>query len=868
MLRVSSVLLLLAMAVWPLPARARAVEHEPDVVFVCAPTSSDRGPGILVLELQARTGGEVSREEAAVGRPLLRPHPETGTCADPAGLPVSLHADRALLDAAGVRLDHPWLLCAPGDDVPQWIGSGPWSDLPPIGVDPKSGTCPPAWGDPSPHDPVRRAAAMAAFFSLLEATGDADSLYDWLHPDAKALVPRTVVHGWLENEVAPRRPQPIEVERVRFVDWTWPVTGKAYRSVAEVAYRQRFADGSVEEGVLHLVPDGEAWRWLFGPDRAWVEEQIARYRGVPERDAMLAMLPRRTAPWTGSIPVVDEGMGNPDAIAATFPDPAAAARLMAEWGWRESVFRVFAGWPNNAGGEHRYEVSIHRFADAAGAASAVPYFASARAEALGLVIALAAGGPPGQVMIGGEEGDAEASLYAAAGPLLVRVTAENEPWARSIMDGVLERSAPDPPQPDGAGSPVCVFARQTDYWPPVLRVMTPEEIAEASYAILSVVPVNSETGICLDPSGLPVETGPEVHKGYLTPEDIAARFPAFTCWRDGDARWNGPGWDFRTSMVPIAEYPPDPVSGGCQEPKGGRTADRYPATAAAAFAAYFSVLAAKGDADLLYDWMHPDARVVVPREAVRGWYDEEVLPKGPQPVRVEKVEFVDWTWGVTGVTYGSAAEVSYSQRFADGTETRGVAHLVRDGDVWRWFFGDDPGWVNAQVVRHAPGWRPPSAASLLPTGSGRLPAPDETVPLDQAVRAFGDPAEAADLLGALGWAEAARHVVGYEDSIRDPGGRATVTVHRFATAVGAARGAEALVRARLATAGLQEAEPWTVGPDARLLVGDPAGRPRFLVVAHRGQFLVEVASQGSDWVAAEARAYAELSAVLESDHVP
>ena len=44
-------------------------------------------------------------------------------------------------------------------------------------------------------------------------------------------------------------------------------------------------------------------------------------------------------------------------------------------------------------------------------------------------------------------------------------------------------------------------------------------------------------------------------------------------------------------------------------------------TAAAAAAREFSVLEAARDFDALYERMHPDARAVVPRSAVVGWYE-------------------------------------------------------------------------------------------------------------------------------------------------------------------------------------------------------------------------------------------------------
>ena len=67
------------------------------------------------------------------------------------------------------------------------------------------------------------------------------------------------------------------VDDVRLVEWTWDVTGKVYPSAAEVSFRQRFEDGEETEGAIRLVRDHGVWRWFFGRDRTFVEEQIGRF---------------------------------------------------------------------------------------------------------------------------------------------------------------------------------------------------------------------------------------------------------------------------------------------------------------------------------------------------------------------------------------------------------------------------------------------------------------------------------------------------------------------------------------------------------------------------------------------------------------
>lgn len=128
-----------------------------------------------------------------------------------------------------------------------------------------------------PSEP-EQAARAALYFSELEAEGDYDALYAWMHPNAKAVVPRSAVVGWYTNEWAQLGPGPINVTGVEFVDWTWGVTGKTYPNTAEVLFEQPFADGSVVADIVRLVQDDHGeWRWFFGRDLAFVQEQITKY---------------------------------------------------------------------------------------------------------------------------------------------------------------------------------------------------------------------------------------------------------------------------------------------------------------------------------------------------------------------------------------------------------------------------------------------------------------------------------------------------------------------------------------------------------------------------------------------------------------
>ena len=129
--------------------------------------------------------------------------------------------------------------------------------------------------------PADDAMDMAYLLSELEADQSFNALYDLIHPDARSVIPRNAVVGWYFEHFAPRGASPAVITGVRFVSWTWAVTGKVYRNTAEVSYAQEFWDDgayTVEEDVVRLVQDHEgAWRWFFGRNLEFVEAMIDEY---------------------------------------------------------------------------------------------------------------------------------------------------------------------------------------------------------------------------------------------------------------------------------------------------------------------------------------------------------------------------------------------------------------------------------------------------------------------------------------------------------------------------------------------------------------------------------------------------------------
>jgi uncharacterized protein len=153
------------------------------------------------------------------------------------------------------------------------------------------------------------------------------------------------------------------------------------------------------------------------------------------------------------------------------------------------------------------------------------------------------------------------------------------------------------------------------------------------------------------------------------------------------------------ALPPRAEAAASPAAGHRQWAPAAQTDDG--ADGAAEAAREFSLLEAKGDFDALYDRMHPDARAVVPRSAVVGWYESFFANRETAELTVDDVAFEPWTWGVTGTEYEDAVTVRYSQPYwVDGvmSEYSGEVHLVQSDDGWGWFFGASAAFVDEQIA--------------------------------------------------------------------------------------------------------------------------------------------------------------------------
>jgi hypothetical protein len=126
--------------------------------------------------------------------------------------------------------------------------------------------------------------------------------------------------------------------------------------------------------------------------------------------------------------VVEDRARSLDEQAAAFADAGDAAVRLAGWDWQENAFKVFQATALTDAGAPvaTLDISLTRFASAAGAAEALPYFLQDRAAVLGQAEvptpapigdeARAVGG----ILVGGA---ADVTLYVRSGPLLVRISA-------------------------------------------------------------------------------------------------------------------------------------------------------------------------------------------------------------------------------------------------------------------------------------------------------------------------------------------------------------------------------------------------------------------------------------------------------------
>jgi predicted metalloprotease len=128
-----------------------------------------------------------------------------------------------------------------------------------------------------------RANAAATATEILRLAGERkfNAMYDYMHPDAMAVVPRAAAVGTFTDVYAEAQAGQAQITGVEMVPWTWGVTGTDYPYAARVSFVQPFVDENNQqtwlEDDMYLVASGGEWRWFFGSSAETVQQAIETY---------------------------------------------------------------------------------------------------------------------------------------------------------------------------------------------------------------------------------------------------------------------------------------------------------------------------------------------------------------------------------------------------------------------------------------------------------------------------------------------------------------------------------------------------------------------------------------------------------------
>jgi hypothetical protein len=151
--------------------------------------------------------------------------------------------------------------------------------------------------------------------------------------------------------------------------------------------------------------------------------------------------------------------------ATGFANADEAARLLAGWDWQENAFQVFqTAEPTPAGAPlATLDISLTRFANAEGAALALPYFLSDRAAVLAQHEVKSQNlsertiGNEMRVLSGPVEGGDDVTLYVRTGALLLRLSLTTTSGAPAISPEVIAQGIVDRAGAQSTGSTVTVM---------------------------------------------------------------------------------------------------------------------------------------------------------------------------------------------------------------------------------------------------------------------------------------------------------------------------------------------------------------------------------------------------------------------------
>jgi hypothetical protein len=108
-----------------------------------------------------------------------------------------------------------------------------------------------------------------------------NAMYDYIHPDAMAIIPRAAAVGAFTTIYDAAKVEDATIHGVGFETFTWGVTGKRYRNAAAVEFSQSYTDdagrGQTLQDTMYLVKNNGEWRWFFGSDPDFVDQVIEEY---------------------------------------------------------------------------------------------------------------------------------------------------------------------------------------------------------------------------------------------------------------------------------------------------------------------------------------------------------------------------------------------------------------------------------------------------------------------------------------------------------------------------------------------------------------------------------------------------------------
>ncbi len=135
--------------------------------------------------------------------------------------------------------------------------------------------------DQSSDQDQRDAVPRAEQILQLAADHEFNAMYDYLHPDAQAIIPRAAAVGVFTALYEEGKVGDATVTGVQMTEWTWGVTGQTYQNAAGVDFSQAYVDeegrARILDDTMYLVKHDDQWRWFFGSDPSSVQEMIDQY---------------------------------------------------------------------------------------------------------------------------------------------------------------------------------------------------------------------------------------------------------------------------------------------------------------------------------------------------------------------------------------------------------------------------------------------------------------------------------------------------------------------------------------------------------------------------------------------------------------